>query len=39
MENTELNGYFHHFRGDYDAIPVDEVLDIRKYLMKKHDIK
>ena len=24
---------------DYDAIAVDDILDIHKYLMKQHDIK
>ena len=26
------------FSVDYDAIAVDDILDIHKYLMKKHDI-
>ena len=34
---TGLNGYVYGIV--YDAIPVDDILDIDKYLMKKHDIK
>ena len=36
MKKTGLNGYVHDFSADYDAIAVDNVLDIHKYLMKKH---
>ena len=39
MKNTGLNGYVYDFSVDYDHIPVDDILDIHKYLMKKHDIK
>ena len=35
MKKTGLNGYVYHFRTDYDAIAVDDILDIHKYLMKK----
>ena len=35
MKNTELNGYFYDFSIDYDAIVVDDILDIHNYLMKK----
>ena len=38
MKNIELNGYIHDFSVDYDAIAVDDTLDIVKYLMKKNDI-
>ena len=38
MKKTALNGYIYDFSVDYDAIAVDEVLDIHKYLMKKNDI-
>ena len=34
MKKTELNGYVHEFRVDYDAIGVHDILDIHKYLMK-----
>ena len=39
MKNTGLNGYFYDFSVDYDAIAVDDILDIHKYLMKKNSIK
>ena len=39
MKNTVLNGYVYDFSVDYDAIAVDDILGIHKYLMKKHDIK
>ena len=39
MKNTRLNGYFYDFSVDYDAIAVDDILDIHKYLMKKNSIK
>ena len=39
MKKIGLNGYFYDFSVDYDAIAVDDILDIHKYLMKKHDIK
>ena len=35
MKNTELNGYLYDFSIDYDAIAVDDILDIHNYLMKK----
>ena len=37
MKNTGLNGYIYDFSVDYDAIAVDDRLDIGKYLMKKND--
>ena len=39
MKKTGLNGYVYDFSVDYDAIAVDDILDIHRYLMKKHDIK
>ena len=39
MRKTGLNGYVYDFSVDYNAIAVDDMLDIHKYLMKKHDIK
>ena len=36
---TRLNEYVFDFTVDYDAIAVDDILDIHKYLMKKSDIK
>ena len=38
MKRTELNGYVDDFSVDYDAIAVDDILDIHKYLMKKNNI-
>ena len=41
MKKTGLNCYVHDFSVDYDAIAVEDILDIRKYLTKKkqYDIK
>ena len=39
MKKNRLNGYVCDFSVDYDAIPVDDILDFHKYIMKKHDIK
>ena len=33
-----LNGYVYDFSVDYDAIAVDDILDIHKYLMKKNSM-
>ena len=38
MKKTGLNGYVYDFRVEYDAIAVDDILDICNYLMKKNDI-
>ena len=38
MTKTGLNGYVYDFSVDYDATDVDDILDIRKYLMKKNNI-
>ena len=35
MKKTGFNGYVYDFSVDYDAIAVDDILDIHKYLMKK----
>ena len=36
MKKIEFYRYVHDFRVDHDdAIAVDDILDIRKYLMKK----
>ena len=35
MKKTGLNGYVYDFSVNYDAIAVDDILDILKYLMKK----
>ena len=39
MQKTKLNGYVYGFSVDYDAITVDDILVIHKYLMKKNNIK
>ena len=39
MKKTGLNGYVYDFSVDYDAIAVDDILDILKYLMEKNNIK
>ena len=37
-KNTGFYGCVFHFSVDYDAIAVDDILDIHKYLMKKHSM-
>ena len=37
-KKTGLNGYVYDFSVDYDAIAIDDILDIYKYLMKKNNI-
>ena len=39
MKKTGLNGYIYDFSVDYDAIAVDDILDIHKYLMEKNNMK
>ena len=39
MKKTGLNGYVYDFSVDYDAIAVDDILDIHKYIMEKNNIK
>ena len=38
MKKTVFNGYVYDFSVDYDAIVVDDILDIHKYLMKQNNI-
>ena len=38
MIKTGLNGYVYDFSIDYDAIAVDDILDVHKYLMKNNGI-
>ena len=38
MKKTGFNGHIYDFSVDYDAIDVDDILDIHKYLMKKNGI-
>ena len=39
MNRTGLNGYVYDFSFDHDAIAIDDILDIHKYLMEKNNIK
>ena len=38
MKKTGLNGYVYDFSVDDDAIAVDDIVDIHKYLIKKNNI-
>ena len=38
LRNTRLNGFLYDFSVDYDAIAVDDILDIHNYFMKRNDI-
>ena len=38
MKKTGLNRYVYDFSADYDAIAVDDILDIHKHLMKKNNM-
>ena len=38
MKKNGFNGYASHFSVDYDAIAVDDIVKIHKYLMKKNSI-
>ena len=38
MKKTGLSGYVYDFSVDYDAIVVDDILEIHKYLMKKSNM-
>ena len=38
LKKTGLNRYVYDFSVDYEAIAVDNILDIHNYLMKKNDI-
>ena len=37
-KKTGFNGYVYHFIVDYDAIDIDDIKDIHKYLMKKNNV-
>ena len=39
MKKMGLNRFIYDFSVNYDVIAVDDILDIHKYLMKKHGIK
>ena len=38
MKKTGFNGDVYYFSVDYDAIAVDDILDIHKYLMKMNNV-
>ena len=38
MKKTGFTGYFYDFSADYNAVIVDDIKDIHKYLMKKNNI-
>ena len=38
MKKTWLNGYFYDFSVDYNLIDTSNIINLYKYLMKKHDI-
>ena len=38
MKKAEFNGYVYDFSVDYDAIAVDNILGINKYLMGKNGL-
>ena len=38
MIKTGLNGYVYDLSVDYDAIAVDDILDIHNYLIKKNNM-
>ena len=38
MKKTEFTGYIFDFSVDYEAIAVDNIKDIHKYLMEKNNI-
>ena len=39
MKKTGFSGIVYDFSVDYDAILVDDILDIHKYLIKKNNMK
>ena len=38
-KKTGLNGYVYEFSVDYNVIDTSNIIDIHKYLTKKHDLK
>ena len=38
MKKTGLTGYVYDFSADYNAVTLDDIKDIHKYLMKKNNI-
>ena len=39
IKKTELNRYVYDFSVDYSIINISNIINIHKYLMKKHDMK
>ena len=39
IKRTGFNGYVSNFSVDYNVIGTSNIINIHKYLMKKHDIK
>ena len=39
MKKTGLDGHVYDFSVDYEAIAVNDILEIYKYLINKNDIK
>ena len=38
IKKTGFTGYVYDFTVDYNAVTVDDIKDIHKYLMKKNDV-
>ena len=38
MKKTGVNGYVYTFSVDYNIIDTENIFNIHKYLMKKHDL-
>ena len=38
MKRTGFTGYVYNFSADYEAVAVDDIKNVHKYLMKKNDI-
>ena len=39
IKNTGFYRYVYNYSVDYDAVPIDDILDIHKYLMKNNSIE
>ena len=39
MKKTRLNGCAYNFSVDYKTFDTSDIIDIHKYLMKKHNIR
>ena len=36
MKKTGSNGYVYEFFADYNTVDISSIINVRKYLMKKH---